>query len=424
MSLLDRVLTARPGRRQPFGPDAVGSPDEDREVSVSPWWQAPVAGALPAAGSWLLLALPALVVWVATAHTSVGWGQALGVASAGWFLGHGATVSVGTAALSTAPLGVWLVTLALAARSARHMFDRTERTAPGTSWPSHLVRRLIPGFTAGYAATGLLVWLVTLAGPARPAVRGLAAVLAVPVLSLAWELLRRHEDERDAGIVGAWLERLPRWLVRGVRPGIVGAAAALTLGVVIVAGMVVARWPTVSGLYAAIGAGLVGGVALTAGQLLLLPNLAVYALAWLAGPGFQIADGSRITLGGAHPGLMPMIPVLGALPSDATWPRWLLFLVLAPMAVGALVGWRSCRTLARLASWRSKAATACSAAMTTALALTVLAVLGSGSVGVDRLRAVGTSPLLFAAAWTGELLLGATAYVGLSQLRMRLRPHR
>jgi hypothetical protein len=51
-----------------------------------------------------------------------------------------------------------------------------------------------------------------------------------------------------------------------------------------------------------------------------LPNLAVWALAWLAGPGFQIADGSTITLAGAHPGLMPMIPVLGALPSDGHGP--------------------------------------------------------------------------------------------------------
>ena len=75
-------------------------------------------------------------------------------------------------------------------------------------------------------------------------------------------------------------------------PASTAPAVLLGLGTVLVVVMVVARWSTVSGLHAAVNAGLVGGVVLTAAQLLVLPNLAVFALAWLAGPGFQIADGS------------------------------------------------------------------------------------------------------------------------------------
>ncbi len=388
------------------------------------WWPAPAAGALAAAGSWLVLALPSLVVWVATAHTTVGWGDALGIASAGWFLGHGASVAVGELSLSLAPLGLWLLALLLTARGARRLLDRTERSAPGTTWPRTLVRQVLPGFLVGYAAAGLLAWLLTLAGPARPGLSAVLVVVGVPVLSLAWALLRRYVAGEECGVVGEWLDRLPRWLPRAVRPGVHGAAVLLGLGAALVVVMVVVRWSTVSGLHAAVNAGLVGGVVLTAGQVLVLPNLAVFALAWLAGPGFQIADGSTITLAGAHPGLMPMIPVLGALPSDGAWSGWLILLLSVPVLAGGVIGWLACRSLARLSSWRTKLATALAAVVTSAAGLTVLAALGSGAVGVERLSAVGTRPLVFGAALLGLLVAGAALSVLSVQLLLRVRPHR
>ena len=416
-SLRDRV---RADSRPETGSDA--------EVLEAPsgldWWQAPAAGALAAAGSWLVLALPALVVWVATAHTTVGWGDALGIASAGWFLGHGASVAVGELSLSLAPLGLWLLALLLTVRGARRLLDRTERSAPGTTWPRALVRQVVPGFVLGYAAAGFLAWLLTLAGPARPGFAAVLVVLGIPVLALAWALLRRYVAGEECGVVGEWLDRLPRWLPRAVRPGVHGAAILLGLGTVLVVIMVAARWSTVSGLHAAVNAGLVGGVVLTAAQLLVLPNLAVFALAWLAGPGFQIADGSTITLAGAHPGLMPMIPVLGALPSDGAWSGWLILLLSVPVLAGGVIGWLACRSLARLSSWRTKLATALAAVVTSAAGLTVLAALGSGAVGVDRLSAVGTRPLVFGAALLGLLVAGAALSVLSAQLLLRARPHR
>ena len=424
-SLRDRVRAdSRADSRADPRPET-GSDDEVLEApSGLDWWQAPAAGALAAAGSWLLLALPALVVWVATAHTTVGWGDALGIASAGWFLGHGAPIRIGDLAISMAPLGLLLLALVVTSHSARRLLDRTERAAPGTTWPRTLARQLVPGFLLGYAAAGFLAWLLTLAGPARPGLVGVLICLGVPVLALAWVLLGRYVSGEECGVVGDWLDRLPRWLPRAVRPGIHGAMALLGLGTVLVVVMVVARWDTVSGLHAAVNAGVVGGVVLTAGQLLFLPNLAVWGLAWLAGPGFQIADGSPITLAGAHPGLMPMIPVLGALPSDGTWSGWLVLLLALPVLAGGGIGWLACRSLARLSSWRTKLAMAVAAAATSAVALTVLAALGSGAVGVERLSDVGTRPFLLGAVLLGQLAAGAAASVPVTQLLLRARPHR
>jgi len=58
-----------------------------------------------------------------------------------------------------------LLALLLTVRGARRLLDRTERSAPGTTWPRALVRQVVPGFVLGYAAAGLLAWLLTLAFP-------------------------------------------------------------------------------------------------------------------------------------------------------------------------------------------------------------------------------------------------------------------
>ena len=64
------------------------------------------------------------------------------------------------------------------------------------------------------------------------------------------------------------------------------------------------------------------------------------------------------------------------------------------------------------------------AVVTSAAGLTVLAALGSGAVGVDRLSAVGTRPLVFGAALLGLLVAGAALSVLSAQLLLRARPHR
>ena len=422
MTLLDTLRDrVRATSGSSAGTQTSTGPATTRTTEPASWWQAPASGGLAAVTSWLALALPALVVWVATAHTTVGWGQALGVAGAGWFLGHGASVRVDALTLSLAPLGVTLLALAVTVRAARGLLDRTERQAPGTTWPLSLVRRVVPGFVAGYAAAAVVVWLLTLAGPARPQPWTVPVVLVVPVLSVAWVLLSRHVDGETAGPVNRWLEALPRWLPRAVRPGVAGAGVLLGVGGLLVLAMILARWSTVAGLHASVAADAVGAVVLTAGQLLVVPNLAVWGLSVLAGPGFQIADGSTVSAVGSHPGLMPMIPVLGALPPDGVWSPWLRVVWLVPVLIGALLGWLACRPVARLSSWRTKLAVVATAAVTSSMAISLLALLGSGSVGVDRLRAVGVHPALLGAALLGELLLGGAAYVLGAQVRLRLR---
>ena len=75
-------------------------------------------------------------------------------------------------------------------------------------------------------------------------------------------------------------------------------------------------------------------------QLLYLPTFAEWGVAWLAGPGFQITTGGAVTVTGAEPGLLPLVPVLGAVPPEASYPGWVMAALLVPVAPGWSPGGR------------------------------------------------------------------------------------
>ena len=408
MSLLERVRLTRPNDRRPGGLDLT-------------WWQELLPGARAAAGSWLILALPALLVWVVAPLTTVPWGQAVAVASAGWFLGHGIPVALGGASISVTPLGLWALILVTTTRSLSRLLDRSEATARGTTWERQLATRILPGYAAGYAAAAAVMWLLTLLGPARPNVLGVVGVLWVPALATGICLAHRHADGEAAPLVARALDRLPRWATRAVRPGLQGAAALLGLGLVLVLVAVIVKLGTVTGLHSALAPGLVGGVVLVLGQLLLAPNLVLWALSWIAGPGFSVAAGSSITVSGAQHGLLPLVPVLGGLPSGGPFPGWVVAVLALPVVVGGVTSFLVTRPMARLASSRAKLTTSAAAVTVSALAITLLAVLSTGSVGLERLSHVGPSPFLLGAALLGELLLGAVLFVGVDRVRQHRR---
>jgi hypothetical protein len=170
-------------------------------------------------------------------------------------------------------------------------------------------------------------------------------------------------------------------------------------------------------LYDALDAGVVGAAVLSVAQLLVLPNLALWAVAWLAGPGFGIAQHSSITVTHSSPGLLPLVPVLGALPDPGPMPAPARLAVLVPVLLGALVAWRSVRAVTRLASWQSKARVTAMACLLCCLAVASLVWLSGGALGALLLRDVGADPLMVGLCLLGEMLVGAAAVVAVSQWR-------
>jgi hypothetical protein len=181
--------------------------------------------------------------------------------------------------------------------------------------------------------------------------------------------------------------------------------------------MIVMHMGRIGRLYDTLGADPVGVVTLSLGQLMVLPNVALWAASWMAGPGFGLGQGSAITWSHSNPGLLPLIPGLGAVPAPGPLPAGLWLSVLVPVAAGAVVGWRALRVLTRLSSWRAKAETAASGCLVAALVLTLTSALAGGSLGADRLSGLGAPSLVFGVSVLGELMLGAGLFVGLSHLR-------
>ncbi|MFT2690903.1 DUF6350 family protein [Clavibacter zhangzhiyongii] len=152
-------------------------------------------------------------------------------------------------------------------------------------------------------------------GVAPALVRG--AVL--PTLVLALGLLIGGIARVDRARAGSWwgslssgraaaairggardaLDRLPEGAASvaatALRGGAAAAFAVVAFSAVVVAVLLGLQYATVITLYETLQTGIVGGVALTLGQLALLPNLVLWASSWLIGPGFALGTGSSVS---------------------------------------------------------------------------------------------------------------------------------
>ncbi|MDE9367122.1 DUF6350 family protein [Luteipulveratus sp. YIM 133132] len=361
-------------------------------------------GAVGAVALALLLVLPVMAAWFADAHSTTSWSDALSIAADGWTLAHRAPLGVPDdgASVVAPPLLLTAAAVLLARLAATSVLVQLTRRTSG------LWLRVALAYVAGYALTGVVLALVGWTGPARPnPLLVVPGAVVVAVLGVLWALWR--DDRRGDGIASArparWVRERPAVLVRAFRPALVGTGVLLALGLALVLLAVVTSWSRVTQINGELDAGIIGGTILTGGQLFAAPNFAAYAATWLSGASLHLG---AVTVGHASvtPGILPLVPVLGALPEAGAAPWWAPLAPLAPVAVGAFVGWYTLRGLAALASWRSKVQTAVVAATLAGVGVVAVAYAGSMGVAGSRLDYVGPSvlalPLLI-----GELVVGA-----------------
>lgn len=402
MSLLDRLRVARP--------DAVEL--DDLPTPPLNRWQAAGLGVATAAVGLLLLALLALGVWVADPRsTGTPW-EALAGGAGVWLLGGGAHVTVGVVPVSLVPLGL-LCALVLLARSG------AGRVLLGSA-PED-TRGVLGAWLLGYAGVGAGAAALAFAGPARPGLLSLAIpILLVPVVGGLWAAARVGSALADltAGASVGW-ERVPQAIVKGVAPGLRGAAVALIGGTLLAGLLVIVSWGRVTTLQSALGVGVVGGGALALLQLAALPNIGLWVVSFAAGPGFQVIDGARTTWSGSESGLLPMVPVLAAMPPPQPFPAVLSLVVLLPLGLGFWIGEQSLGQVARLSQLRTKAQVAVAAACTAALAVGLLNLVAGGALGEDALAAVGAPTLWLTLCLAAEFAVGALVAVAVDGWRLR-----
>ncbi len=361
---------------------------------------------------------PLMVLWF-VAFGVTDWSGLWPTAAAVWQLGHAvpleltlpdaylAATGIDPAAahffVSLAPLGFGVFTALFALRSG-------VRAARAGAWPW--------GVAGGAAVFTALSAAVALTSGGGDVVRTqLWQAVLFPalfyVVGLLAGALATAFEEGDDGIIDALLTRLDRardgW---ADVPALIGRGTAAALAGVVAAGALLAtvtialRGGQVVALSQAANLDLMGVVVLGIAQLFWLPVLVVWAIAFMAGPGFAVGAGTAVSPAGTELGVVPGIPLLGVLPESVS--PWLFVLVLLPVGAGALAGWimRS-RMRSDGEPTAVRLVLTVSVAALSAAGAALLCVLASGSIGPGRLAQVGPDPGPVALAVGIEIAVGA-----------------
>ena len=357
-----------------------------------------------------------------------------------WILGHGGDVlltldpvtaiivgfqGAGTPfVVSIAALGFAVLTLALGLRAGRRIAETPfVRLGAGVAMLTFAALALGATLSALHRFARPSIWQGTLL---PTLVFGLGLVIGIAVTRRRLEGMppdRMPGTRRPAaagmrmGSIRNWWDRQPSLqrtvLVQGLRGGAAAATAIVSVASIMLAVMIVVHYGQVIALYEGVHAGVLGGVALTLGQLAFLPNLVVWTAAWLIGPGFAIGAGSAVGPLGTSLGPLPAVPILGALPTGDLAFGFLGLLV--PVVAGFLGGVAVRPAVLRGVVDRSPLVALVSTGVVIGLAggliLALLAWASGGAAGPGRLAAVGPDAAivgLFAA-----LELGMPAVIGL-----------
>ncbi len=396
LNLLRRSAPPRDGAAEttatPTASDAATEAAPD--VSRGDWRAALSAGAGGAMVSLFSVLVLAGVAGPLAPRASIDWGATFGVGAGLWLALGGARLTADGATIAFTPLlGTALVVLVGVLAARRLLPDEGPRKRPYAAW------------LAGWAGVTGVAWLVTLPGPARP----LWWSMWLPAVALPMVVLAIVEGRR--GRLDDQLDRLPQPVRLALRPARWAALVLLGIGCLVVVAAGAIHGGTVVHLHEELAAGVFGGLLLTLGQLLALPNLGLWAVSLLAGPGFTATEGAVTTLDGSTSGLLPLVPVLGALPEPGPFPWYAWLLLLVPVAVGAEA---TRRTLARLPVLTGLTSKAIGAATTVAGAGALLTVLDSaagGSLGKGRLTDIGAPAVGLGVTSTLLMALGASMVV-------------
>ena len=383
--------------------------------------RAAVVGLVTGVGSLLVVLTPVVLAWlVEPLATGTAW-QAVGTGAGLWLLVSGAHLAIGDVTLSLVPLLGTAVLVVVARFGAREAM--VDVSTDGEHWRGLLPRPLagaLAAWWAGYAVAVAGAVGLSVAGPFRVTAASLVLPLvAVPLLGMALAL--RPVSLDDPEVLGprlgfAWV---PDAVRRGFAPGVYGAGVLLAVGMLVVVVLVALAWPEVSTISGEVAAGGLGGVVLGLAQVAALPNLALWAVSFLAGPGFRVVEGGSVGWAGSDGGLLPMVPVLAALPEPGTFPWFTPLASVAVVVVGGLVARRALAQVARLSRLRTKLSVALSACVTTAVLLGALDAVAGGSVGEFRLAGVGAPAGWLVLTLLAELSAGALLVVLRDAWRLR-----
>lgn len=357
---------------------------------------------------------------------------------AGYLAAAGIDAAAASFALSLAPLAFAGFTIVFAARSGMRA-ARADAWMTGvlTSTAVFTALTAVVALTSKTGVAAFETWQAILLPALLFAVPALVSAVVVEWIEASEGAIARLRDRVESASRD-WGEA-PGLVARGAAVVVVGlvGAGGLTTAVALLAGV-----GEIVALYETANVDAVGATVMTLGQLAYLPTLVVWAVSFLAGPGFALGVGTAVSPAGTQVGVVPGIPLLGIVPQTVS--PWLLLLALVPVALGGFAGWIARSRLVR--GGRMDAARGAVAhdradamrgggdaasepfaarlvivigiAVLSAAAVALLAVMASGSIGPGTLAEVGPRPGPLALTVGFEVAVGAGILL-LSPLRRR-----
>ena len=380
------------------------------------WARAVLSGIEAALLGWALVVVPTLIASAAVASNqwlvSTTWEDAFHFASDLWGAALGAQVVSGEVSYRAVPLLFVLVLIGL----TKLLLLQGRRFPAAAQWMA------VPGF----AVTALL-----LAGGIGTHVRVLGVfplAIAIPLIAAAWEVaLAPHSLELRLD--------MPRWLSSGVRIGWRASWVLAAYGGLFLLISVIVSWSRIRGIHELLlPTSTIDSTMITLAQVLFLPNAIVWALSWLAGPGFFMGSDALHSPASAPTMPIPAIPLFGATPVSAPG-NWVVFaLIVFGVALGVYLRLRKGSESLLDDLYQGGIAAVVVAAVYLATSLGSAVVLGNGRLAFLGPRMSLSALCLFAEVALGILLTVAVSHpvsvawarelMGAGKARVREHRHR
>ena len=364
---------------------------------------------------WALVVVPTLIAYAAVASNqwlvSTTWEDAFHFASDLWGAALGGQVVSGEVSYRAVPLLFVLVLIGL----TKLLLLQGRRFPAAAQWMA------VPGF----AVTALL-----LAGGIGTHVRVLGAfplAIAIPLIAAAWEVARApHSLELRLD--------MPQWLSSGVRLGWRASWVLAAYGGLFLLISVTQSWSRIRGIHELLlPTSTVDSTMITLAQVLFIPNAIVWALSWLAGPGFFMGSDALHSPASAPTMPIPAIPLFGATPVSAPGTWVILALIVFGVALGVYLRLRKGSESLLDDLYQGGIAAVVVAAVYLATSLGSAVVLGNGRLAFLGPRMSLSALCLFAEVALGILLTVAVSHpvsvawarelVGAGKARVREHRH-
>lgn len=337
----------------------------------------------------------ALVAWIADSRSTAPAVDAVRIGLNAWLLAHGAWLHT--------PGGLFgLMPLALSALAFRQLARAGGNSARAT------------GIATVGGGVRVAIWLGIVYGSVGALVSMLAATKGVwadvPTAAGATAgfamLAGAVGIVRVNGIGGLLLRRLPSPLRRALPVGAIAAATVLGAGALVAGACVALAGEQTAVLFTAFSPGLVGSASLLGLSVVYAPTAAIWAAAYLVGPGFSVGAGTSVSAIDVSLGPLPAVPLFAALPTDRASVAASLLLGV-PLLAGILGGAVAARRRAQGERWALTLTGAALGGPVAGVLLGIAAYLAGGPLGDGRLAAVGPSPWRVALVSAVEITLFA-----------------